>query len=188
MDVIFLDNPVFDSVAVVNRSTGIIMVNAPLFAGYTPFEQRFILLHEEGHYVLDTDCEFTADAYAFDRLAGTEFRSLRQLVATLERTLPFTTREHRERVNAQLRRALKWDYEHGNREAGRMLARLNAGYSAMTGTEDKLLGAVADDINNRNATNVNGWLSNFSKLSQQQKMLAGGAIAAGVLALIIITR
>ncbi len=189
MSIIYLDKPLFDSVAVVNRSTGVIMVNAAEFEQYTPFEQRFILLHEEAHYRLNTDDEFTCDAYAFERMAGTEHRSLKQLVATVERALPFTTPEHRERLNAQIRRALEWDYKHtGNKAAARALKRMRNGYSALDSAENALLTAVADDINNRNATSTNGLLSNFNKLTTAQKIGGAGAVVLGIFALLIITR
>jgi hypothetical protein len=130
MQVELVNNMPMQSVACVNRETGTIFVNEPLFRRYTPFEQQFILLHEEGHYRLGTQSEFDADAYAFDRLVGTQSRSLLQLCEALEHTLPFSSAEHHDRVHAQLVRALVWDAAHGNPQAARALRRLSTSYTA----------------------------------------------------------
>jgi hypothetical protein len=129
MRVHYLQQMPVDSVACVNRDTGTILVNEPLFRQYTSFEQQFILLHEEGHYRLNTQSELDADAYAFDRLVGTQPHSLLQLCEALEHTLPFSSQEHYERVRVQLIRALTWDARHGNRKAEKALNQLVGGFS-----------------------------------------------------------
>jgi len=94
----------------------VIVINPNTFYDYTPFQQRFILLHEEGHIVLNTgttvDDEIKADAYAFDRLAGTEFRSLKQCVEFLQALLVPGLPSTDKRINALYNRALDWDNRH----------------------------------------------------------------------------
>ena len=94
-------------------------------ARLTPFQRRFVILHEEGHYALNTDDEIRADAYAFDRLAGTEARSLRQSVESLEQILDDDNPTLRPRYRALLRRALEWDADHGNPRAAAELGRVS---------------------------------------------------------------
>lgn len=99
----------YDSPAGCDRDTKVIVVNPELFNRLTPFQKKFILLHEEGHLALNTSEETSADAYAFDRLAGTEFRSLKQAVGALQEILDGTSPEHKERYDALYDRALSWD-------------------------------------------------------------------------------
>lgn len=51
----------------VNRATGVVEL-APSFFTHTPDEQRFILLHEVGHYKLQTQSERRADRFAANNL------------------------------------------------------------------------------------------------------------------------
>lgn len=98
-----------DSPAGCDRTDKVIVVNPVLFNELTPFQKKFILLHEEGHISLNTDNEISADSYAFDRLAGTEFRSLKQAVGALQQILDGSNPEHKQRYDALYSRALKWD-------------------------------------------------------------------------------
>ncbi len=106
-----------DCPAAVDRSRGILYVNPRVMGRLTPFQRRFVLLHEEGHWRLGTSSEEEADAYAFDRLAGTEHRSLRQSVESLEEILHEDNPTLPGRYEALLRRALEWDAAHGNPRA-----------------------------------------------------------------------
>ena len=76
-----------------------------------------------GHYYLNTSSEIEADAYAFDHLAGTEFRSLKQCLRSLSEVLDKNNPTLRPRYEALYRRALKWDAERGNEKAGQELSR-----------------------------------------------------------------
>ena len=102
----------FDTPAAVNRESGTLFINPRLYFKLTRFQQRFVRLHEIGHFVLDTDSEEAADAYAFDRLAGTEYRSMKQCIETLETILDPNRTGHRIRIEALYRRALAWDKAH----------------------------------------------------------------------------
>lgn len=58
-------------------------INRDVWATMSPFERRFILQHEIGHYRLQTDSETAADRYALRHTAGTERESLRKSLITL---------------------------------------------------------------------------------------------------------
>ncbi len=59
-----------------NVRTGDIEINGARWAGLSPEEQEFTLLHEVGHYKLKTFDEVEADRYALQHLAGKKPYSL----------------------------------------------------------------------------------------------------------------
>lgn len=95
-----------------DRENRIIYTNPKLACRLTLFEKKFWLLHEKGHIVLDTADEIKADNYAFDRLAGTEFRSLKQMIEAAENLLTSGSKYHQERIDNLYRRAIEWDMQH----------------------------------------------------------------------------
>jgi Zn-dependent peptidase ImmA (M78 family) len=101
-----------DCPAGTNRYTGLIVINPNLYDKLTPFQQKFTILHELGHINLQTDDETLADAYAFDRLAGTEFRSLKQCVEFLDELLDPNYSENQKRIETLYKRAEEWDKKH----------------------------------------------------------------------------
>lgn len=96
--------------------TGVVVINPDLFFQYSEFHRKFILLHEEGHIVLKTgiqlEDEIKADGYAFDRLAGTEYKSLKQCLNFLEILLVPGLPSTDSRIAALYDRALNWDNRH----------------------------------------------------------------------------
>ena len=94
------------------RQIGLIIINPDLFNALTPFQQKFTILHEKGHINLQTDDEVAADAYAFDRLAGTEFKSLKQCLEFLSQLLVPGLPSTDKRIQAMYNRALEWDNRH----------------------------------------------------------------------------
>ena len=110
------------SPAAIDRTNGILYINPDVQRKLTPFQQKFVYWHEMGHYYLDTNSETEADAYAFDRLAGTEFRSLKQCLECLTEILDKNNPTLRPRYDALMRRALQWDAAHGNKKATKVLA------------------------------------------------------------------
>lgn len=52
----------------VHRPTGTVYLTPRFYAKYTPIQQRFIILHELGHYVKQTTDETEADKFAADIL------------------------------------------------------------------------------------------------------------------------
>ena len=117
---------IFPSPAAIDRKAGILYLHPKLFNELTPFQQKFVKWHEIGHYELDTNSEILADAFAFDKLAGTEFKSMRQCVGCLLQILKPENPTLKERLLALYKRALKWDYDNGNDWAGKELQRINA--------------------------------------------------------------
>ena len=100
-----------DCPAGTNRYTGHIVINPDLFDQLTPFQQKFTIQHEIGHIQLQTDIEIEADGYAFDQLAGTEFRSLKQCLEFLEGILILDP-INENRIEALRQRAYDWDAKH----------------------------------------------------------------------------
>jgi len=103
----------------------VLYINPPVFDNLTPFQQKFIVEHEKGHWKLDTDSEIEADGYAFDQLAGTEFKSLKQCLKCINEIVTPENPQYKSRYDALYIRALKWDYANGNQEAGKELQKLN---------------------------------------------------------------
>ena len=106
------DGEIFDTPAAIDRETATLFINPKLYFKLTRFQQRFVVLHEEGHLVLNTDIEELADAYAFDRLVGTEYRSMKQMIETLETILDPNRLGHKLRIDALYKRAIEWDKAH----------------------------------------------------------------------------
>lgn len=68
----------------VNLDTRVVEVNAPVFRNLTPWQQKMVLGHEEGHVALDTvDDEIAADRYSIEKFAGSEAYSLRKMVEAM---------------------------------------------------------------------------------------------------------
>ncbi len=82
-----------------------ILVNALTFDLAPEHAQRFYLAHELGHWLLATDDEEAADAFALGLLAGTERGSLKKCLDALNRlhTIPY------DRLEALYRRCLATD-------------------------------------------------------------------------------
>lgn len=113
--------------AAVDRSSGILYINPRLFSQLTPFQKKFVKLHEEGHWRLRTDSETEADAYAFRRLAGTELRSLKQAMDCIDTLLPDNNPTKARRYRSLYRLALSYDWHHNaNPRAAAELASLDS--------------------------------------------------------------
>ena len=99
--------------ASVDTETGMLILNPRVWEHYTPFEKKFIIAHEEGHYVNPHGTEEDADLYAIKKLAGTEPKSLAKAVVALDK-IPNITEE---RLDMLYYEALKIDAQMGNTEA-----------------------------------------------------------------------
>ena len=117
-----------DSPAAIDRTNGILYINPKLFNRLTPFQKKFVKYHEMGHYKFQTSDELVADAYAFDQLAGTEFRSLKQALGCINDVLKNNNPTKHLRYDALYRRVLEWDYKNtGNLLAKQELDFLQSG-------------------------------------------------------------
>lgn len=109
----------------VNRFTGEILINKRKWKKLPESTKKFILAHEKGHYILNTSDEFAADEYAFKQFAGTERKSLKKSIKAMDDVFSFTSPEQYERLNAQIKRALTYDVENGNKQALQILMEMN---------------------------------------------------------------
>ena len=117
-----------DSPAAIDRTNGILYINPKLFNRLTPFQKKFVKYHEMGHYKFQTSDELVADAYAFDQLVGTEFRSLKQALGCINDVLKNNNPTKQLRYDALYRRVLEWDYKNtGNLLAKQELDFLQSG-------------------------------------------------------------
>lgn len=144
----------WDTPAAVDRQAGVLYINPKLWFALTRFQRKFIKYHEYGHYYLNTDSEIAADAYAFDKLAGTEFRSLKQCIECLETILDESLPGHKVRIDALYQRALAWDAAHPEYK------KLDKGSERTTQAElleayNQGLIGVADSVNNQATINAN---------------------------------
>lgn len=101
-----------DTPMAIDRVNGILYINPKRYFALTDFQKKFVKYHEYGHLNLDTDSELKADEYAFRKLAGTEFRSLKQCIECLETLLDENIIGHKVRIDQMYALALKWDKEH----------------------------------------------------------------------------
>ncbi|MBR3797814.1 MAG: hypothetical protein IKK36_02705 [Bacteroidales bacterium] len=98
--------------AEVDIATGTVSVNRSVWDGYTDIQQRFMLLHEEGHYRLQTDSEEKADEYAIRRMYGTFPQSLKTVVRQIG-SIPFISPA---RLESLYRAALRIDAKENRNE------------------------------------------------------------------------
>jgi hypothetical protein len=96
------------SPAAVNRATGELFLNGKLWDTIQPEHRIYILLHEAAHYILQTDCEYTADQWAQEHYLKLGY-SLRESVLILSRYLCNNNPQHRARTLYNYVRALKAD-------------------------------------------------------------------------------
>ena len=96
--------------ASVDMRTGFISINRSVWGSYDNFEKAFVIMHEIGHYVLDTDSEYEADAYALRHVYKTAPRSLKRSLQTL---CKIRVIDH-SRLDNLYKEALKLDAADGN--------------------------------------------------------------------------
>ena len=106
------DGDMVDTPYAADRATKTIYINPALAKNLSIFEKKFWILHEKGHIVLNTSDEIQADNYAFDRLAGSEYRSLKQMIEAEENLLNPNSKYHQARIDNLYRRAIEWDKAH----------------------------------------------------------------------------
>ena len=107
--------------AAVDMQTGVVSINRSVWDQYDNFEKSFVIMHEIGHYVLDTDSEYEADAYALKHVYRTAPRSLKRSLQTLCKIRVIDPR----RLDSLYRVALQLDAEDGNEIASLELERIN---------------------------------------------------------------
>ena len=82
---IFPDNPL--NPAKSNIATGVITINDSVWNNLSPIEQDYWMAHEEGHIRNAFGSEVDADTYAFQKIAGSQIYSLRDIRRTLRKII-----------------------------------------------------------------------------------------------------
>lgn len=101
-----------DTPCAADRSTHTIYINPKLYKKLSIFEKKFWLWHEKGHIILNTADEIKADTFAFNKLAGTEYRSMKQMIEAAENLLDEHCPYHQQRIDNLYSLAIKYDMEH----------------------------------------------------------------------------
>lgn len=99
----------------------LIEVNRSVFERLTPYQQRFVLLHEEGHLANNNKDEVAADRFALERLALKSENSLFDYVKSIDRIALSDERKRQARLDA-----LKIAAKAGSKEAADVLGYANA--------------------------------------------------------------
>lgn len=107
--------------ASVDMSTGVISINKSVWDRYDNFEKAFVIYHELGHYILDTDSEYKADAYALKHVYKTAPRSLKRALLTLCKIRIIDYK----RLDNLYKEALQLDASDGNMDAVLELEQIN---------------------------------------------------------------
>ena len=135
-----------DTPARVNIDTQVVEVDAPVFDTFTPWQQKMILGHEEGHVALDTvDDEIAADRYSYEKLAGSQAYSLRRMVDEMIVFFNKYPQIPESRKKAFIVSALEVDAERfGNKHAAKLarLIRNDQRVASVVGIDDALLAAI----------------------------------------------
>ena len=95
---IFTDRP--SNPAKVNMATGTIMLNQQAMSLLPSHAQKFVLLHEVGHYRLQTYDEILADEYALSHLALRQPNSLWNYVQAVRMVTQDKTRQRQAAIKA----------------------------------------------------------------------------------------
>lgn len=79
-----------------DSGTSTLLLNRSTFHPLPPQQQRFIIAHELGHLLLDTDNELLADAFALGLTAGRQHQSLKNALRALASmpTIPLHRLQH----------------------------------------------------------------------------------------------
>lgn len=96
--------------AAVDMDTGDIYINRDVWDRYTEAEKKFIIQHELGHYLQQTDSEIEADLYALNANFGKVHKSLKSSFTALDKSGVV----NENRWNMLYENALTIDAEHGN--------------------------------------------------------------------------
>lgn len=94
----------------VNRKTGVMYISLKHMKAMPENHRLFVMLHEMGHVVCQTENEMEADAWAFKEYAK-RGHSLTDSVHALTRVLDDRDPEHNWRMYLQLQRAKEYDYK-----------------------------------------------------------------------------
>ncbi len=131
----------------IDRSTDVIYINPSEYGKLSLFEKKFWTWHEKAHAILDTDDEVACDTYAFNKLAGSEYRSLKQMIEAEEKLL-VGDKDHQRRIDNIYRLAVEWDKSHPerlsrNRTTREAVSRLTDAMTAQSASFNSALDKIA---------------------------------------------
>lgn len=160
----------------VNRRTGQLYIDLPMWKSISPLHRAFILFHEAGHATLGTTSEFEADNYASNAFLKMGL-PVSESVKSLTEVLSFTKPEHYERAGAQVLRASAFDFkENGNEKVKSLLMNDNINFDSQIGFDG--LNAIESKLDNSCSYNDFGFKnlipggSKISKLKKKEKELS----------------
>lgn len=107
---LILTDKIGSSPAAVHLRSGVLHINPKIFFAYPKEWQKFIVLHEMGHWILQTRSEEKADDFAFHHFIESG-ESLKDAVESLLRVLDKNDDGHRKRIEALLDKAKFFDRE-----------------------------------------------------------------------------
>ncbi len=103
------------SAAFCNRNTGELFINTPIFETFNQYQQKYILFHEAGHILLQTEDEEAADAYA-SKIYLEKGYPISDSVKALSKALKFNKKQDFDRLDNQFKRAAEFDLKVNNNE------------------------------------------------------------------------
>jgi len=119
---LIVENSPSASPARTHRESGKVWVNSRFIGVLPPEYWYYILAHEEGHIIGDNRSELVADEHASAKFMRKYPKKPFLSVNALKNVLPMTTPEHHIRVEAQTKRAAKFDCNHnGNKSSCEIL-------------------------------------------------------------------
>ncbi|GEM_PF-6425636 len=126
IDINNVDFPCFTSMRFINdkkegiaksqRQTGELVLNLYYWNKIKPEHQFYILAHEEGHILYNTEDEMLADQHASERYMAAGF-SITGSIKALEDHLDRNNPVHIARAWAQYERSLQYDWQHNKNKA-----------------------------------------------------------------------
>jgi len=112
--------------AKVHRPSGLAFFDINEFSKLSEAEQNFILLHEEGHYVLNTKDESEADGHALNRFVGTTKSSLKTALNTVLSYIDTNNQSATDRAEWLLMRIIEIDYyKYNNKKHFKFIQKMN---------------------------------------------------------------
>ena len=149
------------SPAFCNRQTGELYINVPVYSKFNQNERYYILLHELGHIVLNTNDELKADEYASTIYLKKGY-SLTDSVKALGHALKYNKQEDYIRTLKQFERAKKYDFEINGHDNKIDMEIPNLNFSSMDGDSSQ-------SIISKIVTGSNSLLNGINTLSGIKK-------------------
>ena len=122
MQIVHVPTIEFGSPASCNRKKQIIYLNDSIWNQIPESLQKIIILHEQGHIIKNTSSEILADEYAYEHFAGSEPKSLKNLINVFDNYLDLMDENDQVRFFAMATKVLNHDaLLYGNENAKSLL-------------------------------------------------------------------